>query len=53
VGTGGQIKDRYPFDRKNLLCLTQTSRKENKDLLKELELAEAGLTKVGSKGLNR
>ena len=36
-----------------LLCLTQTSRKENKDLFKELEPAKAGLAKVGPKGLNR
>ena len=35
------------------VCLTQTSRKENKDLLKEKEPAKAGLAKVGPKGLNR
>ena len=39
--------------QKILLCLTQTSRKENNDLLKELEPAKAGLAKVGPKGLNR
>ena len=50
MGTGGQIKDRYPFDRKNLLGLTQTSRKENKDHLKELEPVKAGLAKVGPQG---
>ena len=38
---------------KKLLCLTQTSRKENKDLLKELEPPKVGLAKVGPKGLNR
>ena len=53
MGMGGRIKDRYPFDRKNLLCLTKTSRKENKDLLKDLGPAKAGLAKVGPKGLNR
>ena len=53
MGTGGRIKDRYTFDRKNLLCLTQTSRKENKDLIKELELTKAELAKFGLKGFNR
>ena len=53
MGTGGRIKDRYPFDRKKLLCLTQTSQKENKDILKELEPAKDGLAKVGPKGLSR
>ena len=52
MGTGGRIKDRYPCDF-FLLCLTQTSRKENKDLLKELEPPKVGLVKVGPKGLNR
>ena len=36
-----------------LLCLTQTPRKENKDLIKELELMKAKLAKFGLKGLNR
>ena len=38
---------------KKLLCLTQTSRKENKDLKKELELTKVELAKFGLKGLNR
>ena len=35
------------------MCVTQTSRKENKDLIKELELTKAELAKVGLKGLKR
>ena len=38
---------------KKLLCLTQTSWKENKDLIKELELTKVELAKVGLKGLKR